>query len=94
MTYQPIWMVGLVNHLFSFLVNIIIHNFILGEQKFLSEILKRLKEQDWFKQPNEVTVETLTKYLINKLIERDPSNHEIISSFIKEIKAYVNFYYF
>ena len=48
-------------------------------------MVKRLSEHDWFKQPSEVSVESILKYLVGKLITRDPSNHEDVAKYIVEM---------
>lgn len=54
-------------------------------EKILDEIYARLLDYTWFKILPEVNVENVIKYLVNRLIERDPTNHTIISEVIKEI---------
>lgn len=50
--------------------------------------MKRLKNFEWFKFNNEVTIENLLKYLVNKLIQRDSSNHSDLSNIIVDIRKY------
>ena len=59
----------------------------IGEDpdKILDEIYARLLDYNWFKVLTEVNVENVVKYLINKLIERDSTNHTVICEIIKEI---------
>jgi hypothetical protein len=50
----------------------------------LSDLIRRLRDRPWFKQPKELTLETVFKSLIGSLIMRDPSNNDEISLLIRE----------
>ena len=60
-----------------------------GSENSLSDLMRRLKDRPWFKQPKEVTLETVFKSLIGSLIMRDPTNNDEISLLIREIMAYI-----
>jgi hypothetical protein len=60
-----------------------------GSENSLSDLMRRLKDRPWFKQPKEVTLETVFKSLIGSLIMRDPTNNDEISLLIREIIAYI-----
>ena len=51
----------------------------------LNDLIRRLRDRPWFKQPKEITLETVFKSLIGSLIMRDLSNNDEISLFIREI---------
>lgn len=55
---------------------------------YLKELIKRLKSYEWFKTKEDLNVESIIRILVNKLIERDPSNHEIIVNMLIDIKKY------
>ena len=60
-----------------------------GSENSLSNLMRRLKDRPWFKQPKEVTIETVFKSLIGSLIMRDPGNNDEISLIVREIIRYV-----
>jgi hypothetical protein len=49
------------------------------------QLLDSLKEHDWFKFDKRPTTENILKYLVNKLAERNSSNHYDVSNYIKNI---------
>jgi hypothetical protein len=66
-----------------------------SEDEMLEELLKRLSEHSWFKYNSlEPNLDSLVKYLVNKLEERDASNHAEICSYVKEISEFVAIFFF
>ncbi len=54
-------------------------------EKILEEIYLKLTDYAWFKPVSELNIENVLKFLTNKLIERDSSNHTVVCEFLKEI---------
>ncbi|CAF0708647.1 unnamed protein product [Brachionus calyciflorus] len=56
--------------------------------KVIKELIKNLKNYDWFLKFNsEYTLDNLIRFLVNKLIERDVTNHSDISNLLLEIRS-------
>ncbi len=49
------------------------------------QLFDSLKEHDWFKLEKRPTIENILKYLVNKLAERNNSNHNDVSNYIRQI---------
>ena len=61
---------------------------LFDDASILAEMVNRLKNESWFKLYSEPTIESLTKYLVIKLEERDMSNHSDVCKYLTEINRY------
>ncbi len=48
-------------------------------------LLNSLIKYEWFKANDFTTIESIVRQLVNKLIERDPTNHGIITNYLVKI---------
>ncbi len=57
----------------------------LDDASILADMVGRLRNESWFKMYSEPTIESLTKYLVTKLEERDPISHPEVCKYLTEI---------